>query len=46
MQNVKIGYNERKVGKTSTFLLPGGLGGGGKLPYERGQDARRLALGC
>ena len=47
MQNVKIRYNERESGKTSTFPLAGSGGGGGgwELPYERGQDARRLALG-
>ena len=42
----KSGITREKMGKTSAFPLSGrGSGGGGKLPYERGQDARRLALG-
>lgn len=49
MQNVKIWYNERESGKdvnVSSCREVGVGGGGGKLPYERGQDARRVALGC
>ena len=45
VQNVKIRYNERESGKDVNVSFCREVGGGG-LPYERGQDARRLALGC
>ena len=45
MQNVKIWYNEREGGKDVNVSSCQEVGGGG-LPYERGQDARRVALGC
>ena len=47
MQNVKIWYNERESGKdVNVSSFREGEVGGGELPYERGRDARRLALGC
>ena len=45
MQNVKIRYNERESGKDVkvSSCREGVGGGGGQLPYESGQNARRLA---